>query len=136
MSRLISSQYLRLVSRKVLRIRWMMQVCTIAWGQTLLTTSGRPFSPSQITKNVSLIPRLRRSVSTAIQNFAPSPPAPAQSPRMSRSPARLTPMAAKKGRLATCPSRDLHHDRIDEHRRVNLVQWPDLPVVHLLDHLV
>jgi hypothetical protein len=25
MSRLISSQYLRLVSRKVLRIRWMMQ---------------------------------------------------------------------------------------------------------------
>jgi hypothetical protein len=55
------------------------QVCTIAWGQTLDTTSSKPLSPSQTTKNVSRMPRLRRSVSTAIQNFAPSPPVPAQS---------------------------------------------------------
>ena len=78
----------------MLRIRWMMQVCTIACGQTLPTTSGRPLSPSQTTKNMSLTPRLRRSVSTAIQNFAPSPPVPAHSPRMSLSPARVTPIAA------------------------------------------
>jgi hypothetical protein len=55
----------------------MMQVCTMASGHTLLTTSGSPFRPSQTTKKVSFTPRLRRSVSTA-----------------SRSPSRLTPMAA------------------------------------------
>jgi hypothetical protein len=38
----------------------------------LATTSGRPFRPSQTTKNVSLTPRLRMSVSTAIQNLAAS----------------------------------------------------------------
>src|SRR5271154_1830699 len=67
----------------------MMQVCTIACGQTLPTTSGSPFSPSQTTKNTSLMPRLRRSVSTLIQNLAPSPPTPAHSPRMSFSPLPL-----------------------------------------------
>ena len=78
----------------MLRIRWMMQVCTMVWGHTLPTTSGRPLRPSQTTKNVSRTPRLRRSVSTLIQNLAPSPPWPAHSPRMSRSPSKLTPMAA------------------------------------------
>ena len=63
-------------------------------GQTLPTTSGSPLSPSHTTKNTSLTPRLRKSVSTLIQNFAPSPPVPAHNPRMSRSPARLTPIAA------------------------------------------
>ena len=72
----------------------MMQVWTITAGHTLATTSGRPFSPSQTTKNTSRTPRLRRSVSTLIQNFAPSPPVPAHSPRMSFSPARVTPIAA------------------------------------------
>ena len=72
----------------------MMQVCTIVCGQTLPTTSGRPFSPSQTTKNTSFTPRLRMSVSTLIQNLAPSPPVPAHSPRMSFSPARVTPIAA------------------------------------------
>jgi hypothetical protein len=57
-------------------------------------TSGSPLRPSQTTKKASLTPRLRRSVSTLIQNFAPSPPVPAHSPRMSRSPAKLTPIAA------------------------------------------
>jgi hypothetical protein len=41
----------------------------MAWAHTLLTTSGRPFSPSQTTKKLSLIPRFLRSVSTAIQLF-------------------------------------------------------------------
>ena len=31
---------------------------------------------------------------------------------------------------------DLHHDRVDEDRRVDLVQRPVLPRLHLLDHLV
>ena len=72
----------------------MMHVCTIVWGHTLTTTSGRPFSPSQTRKNTSLMPRLRRSVSTAIQNLAPSPPVPAHSPSTSLSPSSVTPMAA------------------------------------------
>ena len=66
----------------------------MAAGQALPTTSGRPFSPSQTTKNTSLTPRLRRSVSTLIQNLAPSPPVPAHRPRMSFSPASDTPIAA------------------------------------------
>jgi two-component system sensor histidine kinase BaeS len=57
-------------------------------------SSGNPFSPSQTTKKVSFTPRLRRSVNTLIQNFAPSPPVPAHKPRTSFSPARLTPIAA------------------------------------------
>ena len=48
----------------------MMQVCTMASGQTLLTTSGNPLSPSHTTKKTSLTPRLRKSVSTLIQNLA------------------------------------------------------------------
>ena len=71
-----------------------MQVCTIACGQVLPTTSGTPFRPSQTTKNTSLTPRLRRSASTLIQNLAPSPPDPAHKPKMSLSPAKLTPIAA------------------------------------------
>jgi hypothetical protein len=31
---------------------------------------------------------------------------------------------------------DFHHDRVDEDRRVDLIEWPHGPVVHLFDHLV
>ena len=44
--------------------------------------------------NMSLMLRFFRSVSTAIQNMAPSPPVPAHRPGMSLSPARLTTTAA------------------------------------------
>lgn len=86
----------------------MMQVCTMASGNTEFTESGRPFSPSHTTKKMSLTPRDFRSVRTAYQNFADSPsPSPAHMPRMSLCPARSTPMAAYTGRLRTCPSRTL-----------------------------
>ncbi len=55
---------------------------------------GQTFRPSQTTKKVSLTPRLRRSLSTLIQNFAPSPLVPAHNPNTSFSPAKLTPIAA------------------------------------------
>lgn len=55
------------------RIRWMMHAWTVASGQTAFTESGRPFSPSQTTKNTSCTPPLRSSVSTAVQNFAGFP---------------------------------------------------------------
>ena len=83
----------------------MMQVWTIAAGKTALTLSGRPFSPSQTTKNTSRTPRDFRSLRTAYQNFADSPsPSPAHMPRMSLCPPRSTPIAAYTGRLRTCPS--------------------------------
>lgn len=72
----------------------MMQVCTVVSGHTLPTTSGSPLSPSQTRKNVSFTPRFLMSVSTLIQNFAPSPPLPTHSPRTSFSPASVTPIAA------------------------------------------
>lgn len=57
-ARLIASWSRRDVSRNVLPIRWMMQVCTIVSGHTFATTSGSPFRPSQIRKNTSVIRRL------------------------------------------------------------------------------
>jgi hypothetical protein len=71
-----------------------MQLCTVVNGHTFPTTSGRPLSPSQTTKNTSRVSRLRMSVRTLIQNFAPLPPVPAHRPSTSLSPARVTPIAA------------------------------------------
>ncbi len=54
------------------RIRWITHACTIAAGKTAFTLSGKPFSPSQTTKNTSMTPWFFRSASTLIQNFADS----------------------------------------------------------------
>jgi hypothetical protein len=105
-------------------------------GHTLLTTSVKPLNPSQIRKNTLLTPRFLRSVSTAIQNLAPSPPVPTHRPRTSLSPTGLTPMAAWMGRLATWLSRTKTGGRVDEHRRVDPVQRAGWLLGHLLNHLV
>jgi hypothetical protein len=57
------------------------------------STGNSPRGPSQTTMQQSSTPRLRSSVSTPSQYFAPSPPSPSHSPRMSRSPPVVTPMA-------------------------------------------
>ena len=44
------------------------QVCAIAVGQVASIVSGSPLSPSQPTNRTSLMPRLRRSASTPVQN--------------------------------------------------------------------
>src|SRR6478736_5232799 len=115
----------------------MMQVCTVASGNTAPTLSGRPLSPSHTTKNTSRTPRFFRAVSTANQNFADSPsPSPAHIPRTSLCPSRSTPIAAYTGRLRTCPSRTLtddRTDRVDEHCRIHALQGPGPPGLHLLD---
>lgn len=54
------------------RSRCTTQVWMTAWGQTAVIDSGNPISPSQQTNNASRQPRLRSSVSTPCQNFAPS----------------------------------------------------------------
>lgn len=69
-------------------------VCTRAAGHTSATTSGSPFNPSQTTKNTSFMPRFFKSCNTCNQNFAPSPPGPAQIPRTSLRPSSATPIAA------------------------------------------
>src|SRR5665811_297934 len=92
-SRLSASQSFFDASLKVFLIRWMMHVCTVVIGHTLPTTSGSPLRPSQTRKNVSATPRFFISVRTLIQNFAPSPPVPAQSPRTSFWPDSVTPIA-------------------------------------------
>lgn len=45
--------------------------CTIVCGRTLLIASGRAFNPSQTAIHTSATPRLRISVSTSGQYFAP-----------------------------------------------------------------
>jgi hypothetical protein len=89
-------------------------------------------SPSQTTKNVSLTTRFFRSMSTLIGALAPSPPVPAHRPRMSRSPARETPIAAERWPVGDLAVADLHHDRVDDDRRVRLIERAHLPVGHLL----
>src|ERR1700712_1752402 len=131
-SLLNSSQSFRDAYRKVLRSRWITHVCTMVSGHVVVTASGRPFRPSHTTMQTSWTPRFLISVSTDSQNFAPSPPSPAHSPRMSRSPLQVTPIATYTGRLVTCPSRTFDHDRVDEHHGINPVQWAISPIGHLL----
>ncbi|CAM3343605.1 hypothetical protein WIMU106979_26745 [Williamsia muralis] len=71
----------------------------------MLIASGNPLSPSHTTMQTSATPRFLISVRTESQNLAPSPPSPAQIPRMSRSPLTVTPIATYIGRFVTCPSR-------------------------------
>jgi hypothetical protein len=61
-------------------------------SHTVVIASGRPLRPSQTAMQTSATPRFFSSVSTASQNFAPSPPSPAHRPRMSRSPVTVTPI--------------------------------------------
>lgn len=70
-----------------------MQVWVTAYSQVVLIESDSPFSPSQTTMHTSSTPRFLISVRTLSQNFAPSEPSPAHSPRMSRSPLTVTPIA-------------------------------------------
>lgn len=46
------------------------------------------------------MPRFFTSVNTCSQNLAPSPPSPAQIPRMSRSPLAVTPMTTERRGVA------------------------------------
>lgn len=92
-SRAMASQYLRLASREVLRIRWITQVWVMAIGQVASIAWDSPFRPSQTTMQQFSTPRLLISVSTCSQNFAPSLPWPTHKPRMSRSPSTVTPTA-------------------------------------------
>ena len=78
-------------------------------GQTAAIASGRPLSPSQTSMHTSSTPRFLISVSTCSQYFAPSPPSPAHSPRMSRSPSTVTaeshvdrPVGHLPSRIFTC----------------------------------
>ena len=40
------------------------------------------------------------------------------------------------GPVGDLPVADLDHDRVDEDRGVDLIEWPHRPVLHLLEHLV
>jgi hypothetical protein len=73
-----------------------MQVWTIVSGQTCATASGSPLNPSQTRMQQSFAPRFLISVKTCSQYLAPSPPLPAHSPRMSRSPSTVTANATKQ----------------------------------------
>src|SRR5919112_6274319 len=118
------------------RIRCTTQVCTTAAGQTALTAAGRPVSPSQQTIRASRRPRLRSSVSTPDQNFAPSV-CWIQMPSTYLRPSRSTPTTRWAALLATTPaSRTLIGDRVGVHDRIHRVDRPVLPGGDLLgDHV-
>ena len=82
----------------------------------------------------------------ASQNFAPSPPSPAQIPSVSRSPWTVTPMTTYIGWLRTCPSRALTtiawrghlpaRSAWGQDDRTDRVLRPAHPLGHLLHHLL
>ena len=122
----------------MLRIRWMMHVWTVVSGHTLPTTSGRPLRPSQTTKKVSLTPRLRRSVSTLIlrtKGRALTTGAGPQ-PRHVLLPGQAHPDRGVDRPVGDLAIADLDHDRVDEDRRIDLVQGSGGPGLHLLEDLV
>src|SRR6185437_3532017 len=94
-----------------------MQVCTTVCGQTLLTTSGSPLSPSHTTKKTSLTPRLRRSVSTLIQNFAPLTAGAGPQPEDVALPGQAHPDRSVERPVADLSVADLDHDGVNEDRR-------------------
>src|SRR3954447_26925306 len=107
----------------------------MASGNTALTESGRPLRPSQTMKNTSLTPRLRRSVSTLIQNFADSPP-PCPGPRPEDVPVavQVDPDGGVVRLVADLPITHFDVDCVDEDRRIDRQQRPGAPGLHVLHH--
>ena len=120
----------------MLRIRWMMQVCTIACGHTLPTTSGSPFSPSQTTKNDVLHAAVAQVGEHAHPELRALTAGAGPQPEDVALAGQADPDRGVERPVGDLPVADLDHDRVDEDRRVDLIQRPGRPVVHLLDHLV
>src|SRR5246500_232062 len=112
-----------------------MHNCTSVRGYTASIASGNPFSPSTQAIKMSFTPRFCNSVSTCSQNFAPSVCA-THSPSTSFWPSRLTPSHVDRLVLDVALIPHLHHQRVQVHDRIQLLQRPPLPQFHFLDHRV
>ena len=114
----------------------MMQACTVASCQTVVTDSGRPLSPSQTTMQTSSTPRFLISVRTPSQNFAPFRAVAGPQPEDVAFAVDADPNRDIDGSVGDLPVADLHHDRVDEDHRIDPVQRPVAPLGHLLEDLV
>ena len=135
-SRLSASQSRLEASRKVLRIRWMMQVWTVVSGHTFPTTSGRPFEPvADQEEHV-----LHAAVADVGQHAHPELRAltagPGPQPQDVLLAGQGDPDRGIDRPVRDLPVADLDHDRVDEDRGVDRVERPGLPGLHLLDDLV
>ena len=93
------------------------------WRATVDKSTGSVQS-SAVDRWLSALPSLRclsRQVDILRPRVAPSPPEPAHSPRMSRSPVERHPDRGIKRPVGDLAVTDLDHDRVDEDRRVDLV---------------
>src|ERR1700731_2513646 len=117
-------------------MRCTMQVWTTAWGNTEVIASGKPLSPSTTAIRMSWVPRLRSSVITRSQNFAPSVCS-IHSPRISFV-ARATHPKRQVYRPVVDHSfvADLYADRVEEHDGVGRFQPAALPRGGLLEHRI
>src|SRR5258707_1943805 len=104
-----------------------MQVWTTARGNTEVIASGKPLSPSTTAIRMSWVPRLRSSVITRSQNFAPSVCS-IHSPRISLWPEQRTPnRQVNRPAVDHAFVADLHADRVEEHDGVVRFQPAALP---------
>src|SRR6478736_5452037 len=100
----------------------MMHCWTTVSSHTVVIASGRCFSPSQTAMHTSWTPRFFSSVSTCSQNFAPSPPSPAHSPKMVAFAAHRHAYDDVDRFVPDLPVADLHHQRVDEDDRIHRVE--------------
>ena len=120
----------------MLRIRWMMQVCTIACGQTFADHLGQAFEPVAdheehvLDAAVAQVGQHRHPELRALT--AGAGPQPEDVPLAVEG----DPDRGVERPVRDLPVADLDHDRVDEHRRVDRVERAGCPGLHLLDHLV
>ena len=113
-----------------------MHVCTVVLGKIASIASGKPASPSTHAIRMSRTPRCLRSVSTCIQNFAPSVSW-NHMPSTSRSPSSVTPKReVQRAALDAVALADLQDHAVKEHDRVDVLQRPLAPLAHVFDHRI
>src|SRR6202035_412483 len=112
-------------------MRCTIQVWTTARGNTAVIASGKPLSPSTTAIRTSWVPRLRSSVITRSQNFAPSVCS-IHSPRISLWPEQRTPIARYTPRHFSVA--DFYPQRVEEHHGIGRFQPVALPRGRLLEH--
>src|SRR6266403_3342209 len=113
-----------------------MHSCTSVCGKTLSIASGNPFSPSTQAMKMSVTPRFFSSVTTCSQNLAPSVCA-IHNPRTSLNPSIVTPNRQVDRFVPDVPVVSYFElDRVQVHDRVDRLELPVLPRLHLIKHFI
>src|SRR6185369_3769829 len=118
------------------RTRCTMHNCTSVCGKTLSIASGKPFSPSTQAIKMSLTPRFFSSVTTCSQNFGPFRLRDPQAEYFLQSVHRDANRQVNRFVFHVPAVAYLELDGVQIHDRVDLVELPVLPRLHLINYFV